>query len=282
MSKKLNYAILVMMLISVGCVQSNLIKNQDENYISPSIKQQPQFFYPKIAQENYYYGLTKVVVMISKTGKVDRTVVIKSSGHTTLDEAAIEYCKGLIFTPATKDGVPVESRIVWDVKYNFMDQNWNTNDYWKLVQALYDKTKIVNKDDRLKIEKEILEKHSEFISRMNDAINFNNIVEKVISPKLSEEWKNNWNTWPLSFLLYYDFIERFPEFDSINVVKTKLKDAINNDIQYILKQPTTDAESKKAKEDILTKIKMFFASHYPDVVLDNTSNYVTKTLNQIS
>jgi TonB family protein len=265
MKRSMNFAIFVLMLIFTACIQ-NVVKEQDENYIPPLVKTQPKIFYPVIAQENSYSGLAKVVVMISKTGTVDRTVVVKSSGYDILDKTAMEYCKELVFFPATKNGEPVDSRVIWEVNYNFMNQRWNSIDYLRSIEKLYNQAVLTVHNDRIDVERNILEKHSEFIKKMTDAINFNSVVEKIISPELKNEWKNNWNSWPLSFLLYHDFIQRFSDYDSMAVVKSKLEDAINYDIQYILKQPTENIESKN---EILAKIKKFVADHYPNIILDN-------------
>ena len=196
MNRKMSYAIAVVFLILTAC-SHNIEKFQNNNYIPPTIKNQPKMYYPVMAQENSYYGVTKVVVMISKEGRVTRTVVIKSSGHQILDKAVIDYCAGLTFNPAIRDGEPVESRIIWEVNFNFLDQKWNTRDYLLTIDALYIREGLASHDEKFKIESDILKRHSDFIKQMNDAINFNNVVEKVIRPQLLNQWKKDWDTWPL-------------------------------------------------------------------------------------
>jgi len=271
MKRKKSYAIIVLMLILTACGH-NVERSLNENYTPPSVKEQPKMFYPVVAQENSFSGITKVVVIINKDGTVNRTVVIKSSGHDVLDKAVIEYCKELVFNPALKDGQPVESRIVWEVNFNFLDQKWNdyTYNYLQSVDELFSRVKLARNDERLKIEKEILDEHTAFIEKMNDAINFNKIMEKVILPELAEQWKKDWNSWPLSFLLYEDFIERFPDYDSLAAAKNFLKDAVNFDLGYIQKQSVTNPESRMLKENIISKIKQFILNKYPDIVLDGT------------
>ena len=269
MKKMIGYSIFVMFLILTACSHKIEVAER-ENYTPPSIKYQPKMYYPVEAQENSFYGNTKVVVMISKEGVVDRTVVIKSSGHEILDKTVTDYCKGLKFNPAYLNGSPIDSRVIWQVNFNFLDQKKNAADYIKTVQELYVRAKFAFPQDKQKIEREILEKHANFIKTMNDAINFNVVLEQILRPELALQWKQVWDSWPLSFLLYEDFIERFPDYDSLSVVKQLLKNAVSFDYKYIQSQNATDPIVRNHKLNLLAKIKKFVQNNYPDIVLENS------------
>ena len=268
MKKMMSYSIFVLAIFLTAC--GHKIENAEkENYTPPAIIYQPKMYYPVEAQENSFSGKTKVVVMVSKKGVVDRAVVIKSSGHEILDKTVMDYCRGLKFNPAYLNGAPIDSRVIWEVNFNFLDQKKNVTSYINAVQKLYLKAKFAFPGNKPKFEREILDEHTAFIKRMNDAINFNIVLEQVIKPELAGQWKQLWNSWPLSFLLYEDFIERFPDYDSLSVVKQLLKNAVSFDIKYLQSQSATDPTVKKNKENLLTKIKQFVQSKYPDLVFEN-------------
>jgi TonB family protein len=267
MKKILLYSAYVFIVIITGCSQ-RILRDQDENYIPPSVKTQPKHFYPVTAQEKSYSGVAEVVLMISNKGKVEQVKVVKSTGYELLDKAASEYCMEIIFNPAYKNGMPIPSRVIWSVNYNFADQKWNCISYVTSIGDLYFRTNYALRDEKKIIEQKVLEKHTEFINKMTDAINFNEVIGKVIQPELLQEWKDEWNSWPLSFLLYHDFLTRFSDFDSVTKVKDMLRDAINFDIRYINKQSTGDSKIEKAKSDILKRIKEFRNRYYPEIIID--------------
>lgn len=66
--------------------------------------------YPEIAKQNSWEGKVIVRGLVDTTGRVVKVVVVKSSGHPSLDSAAVEALYREHFTPATADGKPAK---VW-------------------------------------------------------------------------------------------------------------------------------------------------------------------------
>lgn len=262
-------SLFMLFLVLAGCGQgTDVLKDAEENYTPPSILSQPRFYYPPAAQERSYAGSAKLYMVIDKEGKVARVSVIRSSGYEILDKASSDYCKTLLFTPAKKDGVPIDSRVVWEMKYNLASQNWCTGTYIKNVLRLLNEEKIVSKYEKKIVQDEILKLHNEFTRTMNDRLNYNIIVGQVISAGLSKEWQKDWDSWPLSFLLYYDFIKRFPDHDSLFKVREQLKNALKTDIQSIKNISADNIQAEVEKESILLKIRSFIKSEFPDTPLN--------------
>ena len=61
-------------------------------------------------------------IFISKTGSVLETKVLHSSGYIVLDEAAKEYCNKITFNPALANGIPINSRSIFKVRFDLSDQ----------------------------------------------------------------------------------------------------------------------------------------------------------------
>ena len=71
--------------------------------------------YPRLALSNKVTGTVSLGYLVGTDGKVRESVVKKSSGDTSLDEAARLAIAKCTFSPAKKNGKPVEE---WaDVKY---------------------------------------------------------------------------------------------------------------------------------------------------------------------
>ena len=269
MNKYLCITIVGLSFIFMSCA-GNLEVTRD--FTPPTIKEQPRMLYPKSAQEKSYTGDSKVVIVISETGTVNKVDVVESSGFDVLDEAAVEYCKGLLFYPAQRYGKPVYSRMEMEIKFDLSEPVWSAKYYVYAVKDCYVRLVELNQFagnninvKRNEIENEILNWHNEFVQNMTDVVNFNFYVGQVISPELSAEWKNDWNTWPLSFLLYHDFIQRFQDYDSLAEVKIRLRNSLKEDIQYIENNIVEGANAQIGKAKLLIRIKRFMDDNYPDV-----------------
>ncbi len=263
--KKIFVSILILFIFS-AC-GSKVEKTPAIGFEPPTLLKQPRLYYPKTAQENAIWGSIKLILSINKNGIVDGVYVLKSSGHSILDSAAINYCKNLLFNPAKRNGKPVNSRIEWVVKFNITEQNWKVDNYLLELSRLFDKVQRFDTKYRIEIEREILNKHNEFVQNFGDALNFNSILKQIISPEIVKEWEKDWDGWPLSFLLYHDFIIRFSDYDSLPKVKTMMINSLKTDIQYIKNTPSLNIKMENEKEKILNKIRIFISKKYPEINL---------------
>lgn len=277
-------SLFILFLLFAACGQGSdsMKKFEDQNYTPPSLLTQPRFFYPALAQDNAYAGNTKIYIIVNKEGKVTKTTVVKSSGYEVLDKASTDYCKALTFKPAKKDGAPVDARLIWEIKYNLSNQNWSTETYLKNVVKLINNEITSPKDEKKKVREEILNLHNEFTKTMNDRMNYNIIIEQVISPAISMEWQKDWEGWPLSFLLYYDFIKRYPDYDSLSKIQNLMKNSLKADIQYINSTTAEDVKMENKKEKLLMKIRTFIKNEFPDALSSEFGFNNTAVLKPIS
>ncbi|MDH3297354.1 MAG: energy transducer TonB [Gemmatimonadota bacterium] len=68
------------------------------------------FQFPTQAWQEGVGGTAVLKLLISRQGTVDSVMVVESSGHASLDSAALAQASGLRFVPATQGGDPVQ---VW-------------------------------------------------------------------------------------------------------------------------------------------------------------------------
>ena len=68
----------------------------------------PNPMYPPEAVQRRLEGRVILSVTIAATGKVNRVSVAESCGHQALDQAALDAVRRWRFSPATRDGEPVE------------------------------------------------------------------------------------------------------------------------------------------------------------------------------
>ena len=263
--KYLSPIILALTLFIIGCGHY-LEKNG--SYTPPSLKNEPRLFYPMAAYENAYSGTPRVILYINKLGIVVRAQILESSGIGVLDSAAVEYSKDFIFIPAKRNGEPVGSRMAMDIKFKLSNEKWDAESYVEDVNDLYEQIANANPDERNEIEKQIFKEHNEFVSKMKDLNNYNRFIGMVIQRDIYNEWKNVWDSWPLSFLLYHDFIQRFPDYSRLALVKEELKNSLKYNVQYIKSTTSQTRVSSIEKEILLSKIKKLVENKYPDMIND--------------
>lgn len=73
----------------------------------PIYKQNQHPSYPEIARRRGYEGEILMNVLVDAKGLVADIKIVHSSGHLSLDKAALQSVKGWLFTPAIEGGRPV-------------------------------------------------------------------------------------------------------------------------------------------------------------------------------
>jgi protein TonB len=73
--------------------------------------------YPRSARRAGFEGLVKVAATIDASGSVTAAEVAVSSGHASLDQAALEAVRRALFAPALQEGRPVPCRVVIPIRF---------------------------------------------------------------------------------------------------------------------------------------------------------------------
>jgi TonB family protein len=228
--------------------------------------------YPKSAQQNNYYGNTTIEVFISKTGSVMDARVIRSSGYAVLDNAAKEYCEKVIFNPAMAGGSPINSRSVLKVKFDLSNQDTFEKAYVSGIKKLFNKIEEVAENEKYNVQNEILTKHKEFLANMQDETNCNSIMIKILSPEITEQWKAYMEYCALTFLIYHDFLTKFPDYKNIYDVKSELKNEVAQVLLKLSRMPGEKFDSHFEKDKILLLIKNFIQKNYPDLNINDAGD----------
>lgn len=79
--------------------------------------------YPLEAVRNNIEGNVELKLFVTKDGNVEMTLLIKSSGSSILDSAAVEHAGNLKFLPAKENGKPKNVWISMIFKYQITDKN---------------------------------------------------------------------------------------------------------------------------------------------------------------
>jgi protein TonB len=77
--------------------------------------------YPEQARQQGVEGTVIVKLTITAEGRPRNVTVVRSSGHSGLDEAAVAHVRKTKFSPALKDGEPVRMHITFRVKFRLVN-----------------------------------------------------------------------------------------------------------------------------------------------------------------
>jgi TonB family protein len=266
--KLINY-FLIGTLLALNFACSGVYTYDDPNYTPPSITYKPRIIYPDKAKENNWKGKSVILVKVSDEGNVISTSVYNSSGHDILDNTAKGFCKNLKFNPALNNEEPIQSYIKMHLEFNFNLDKFNIEEYVKEyvddIISLYAEVESNNNIDKTKLQNKILVNHKNFISQTRDASSLSQYINLVIQPKIASEWEGIGDLWPLSFLLYHDFLDRYQNFAKADSVKIYLYLALKEDVNYIINTPSGYSD----KETVLNEIYSFMKKEYPDINIDS-------------
>lgn len=81
----------------------------------------PKPKYPRIARKRKLEGTVIIEALIDASGQATEVIIKQSSGHTTLDKAALKTFLQWKFIPAKKNEIPADSKI--EVPFRFELQN---------------------------------------------------------------------------------------------------------------------------------------------------------------
>ena len=84
----------------------------------PMYKQNTAPPYPRKARRLGYEGIVMLKVLIDENGRVDDLAVLKSSGHTVLDRAAVSAVKNWLFEPGTEGGIKKKMWVKIPVRFD--------------------------------------------------------------------------------------------------------------------------------------------------------------------
>jgi protein TonB len=82
-------------------------------YLSP-----PVLLYPLAARRSREEGLVQVQVRVDEQGRPERFVIVRSSGHARLDEAALQTVRATRFKPYTENGSPLPFWVVMPLLFD--------------------------------------------------------------------------------------------------------------------------------------------------------------------
>jgi len=241
-----------------------------ENVQSPRLMKAGEMNYPWQAKKLGLEGKVNLFLLVSDQGEVIKVRIRKSSGSDILDDAAREYAKQLKFHPALKNGKPITIWLTWTVSYNLVEKPplFQPEKYVRKIKRLMQQARQSSGEARERIFDEILDSHEQYVMTLQEASkkNFNSYVREFILPTVFDQWKALWQEVPLPFVVFQDFMLRYPQTDKIPTARIRLIELVKQTIKNIKAAAQQQQMEPKKKDEFLKIIYRFLNENYPEAL----------------
>jgi len=89
--------------------------------IYPEMVHHEEPVYPRLAKQAGITGTVTVKALVNEEGNVIKAIIYKSSGTTSLDEAAVKAAYKNNFKPGIQNGRPIKVWVTYDVEFKLTD-----------------------------------------------------------------------------------------------------------------------------------------------------------------
>jgi len=233
----LNYIILsILLCYGVACHPE---KSDHGNIVYPKlIDSQTALRYPAEAYRQNYQGRVIIRILVAKDGNVSAAQIHKSSGYKILDQAALDMAKTSVFKPGTVNGMPKELWVLIPVDFQLNSEifiedeieRWRdkTQNYFLILAS----DSSLNRDEILK---QIFYHYQSMVNFVENSrtLKANNFILNMLKEPVRHQWIGFEKMWPLAFLLYLDYENRFPGSPYTEIVEDKLISCLEQEIKFL-------------------------------------------------
>lgn len=219
------------------------------------VKVKPQ--YPLKAQKEGMEGRVNLDLLINENGLVQQAKITRSAGEALLDSAAVEYAKRLKFYPATRNGRPTDVWLSWHVNYKSRQTSLLESRYIDRIQRLHRLSDQYSDTTQKKILGSIINTHKMlidyFLERPN--LSYNDVVKEVVLEEIYQKWKAYWHDWHLHFVVFQDYLLRYPNSEFASRAASELIYYFQQDLSSIKKRLGTGASQNSKIDYLESKLK---------------------------
>lgn len=165
-------------------------------------------YYPDEARRQGMEGVVTVRVLVNRGGKTETVVIMKSSGNSLLDSAAVKTAKTFKFSPALTGEEARRTWVMVPIEFKFREID---NEEWlSEVEVLQRRiAKEYNKD----LVDELYDHYKQMIYApwTPTDIKFNYYIKTAVAERVARIWDGYWSDYPARVILFVDIIIRYPD-----------------------------------------------------------------------
>ncbi len=231
-------------------------------------------FYPPEAYEKQLEGKVILLICVGTNGYIDVAGIFRSSGYDILDEAALAIARTVRFKPGRVDGRVQDLWVTWPVVFELSSVPMSTLglvEWQRRVLKYQANASDVNSLKGRIAQNNLFNHYVNLGNRMieNRSIFPNKTIMEVVASPIRDSWIEYQDVWPMAFVLFQDYIERFP--DSRNVAKAErhLVDSALNEVSLLRVASTGGSQLVRARQRLLNDLTRFLEEYYLEASRQN-------------
>ena len=228
-------------------------------------------FYPPEAYEMQLEGTVVLLIFVEKNGYVGKAGVSRSSGYDVLDNAALTMARTVRFSPGLVYGKAQDLWMIWPVVFQLSSMPIFTLDLmeWQRMVREFQVTASTGGPLKRRMAQNNLFNNYVKLGKLmaeNRSILPNKTIMEVVATPIRDSWIEYQNVWPLAFVLFQDYINRFPDSRRVSGAERYLVDHITKEIVYLRKASTNGSPIVRVRQQLLNSLTRFLEEHYPDAL----------------
>lgn len=226
------------------------------------IKDSVDLKYPIQAYDENIEGKVLLRMYIDEEGKVRQAKIYRSSGYDILDSAALDVAESARFRPGRINGEVQGMWLTWPLVYTFDHIAEDTKKWKQKVRE----TQYTASRGQSDAQYDLLVYYRGMARKMVDDRDehLNELVFSVCTSAVKSQWEQYKHDWPLSFILFQDFLTRYPDSEHRKTAEDYLIDFLKYEITLL--QNTYIAEETRQgqqKQELLQTMVRYMREHHP-------------------
>lgn len=217
--------------------------------------------YPPAAYTEQVEGTVLLLVHIDQNGMVTDAYIRKSSGYPVLDSSAIALAKTSHFSPGLIGGTPQEVWMTWPIVYRFTSLTMDV-ERWQHQVFIYQRNIAKNPDDAF-TEINLFSHYVRMANYQSEKrdLTINAVLLDVVAPEIRNSWKVYEEVWPLPFILFWDYLHKYPQSNYTSLTRDYLMESTQTEIEYLKSGSRGSATlDDQMKNEIILKIEKLYQS----------------------
>lgn len=253
----------------------HLLNRIAPEYIPPQIiSDNYGFFYPPEAYEKQLEGTVILQMHVQKNGYVGKAEIFRSSGYDILDDAALAMARTVRFKPAQVHGKARDMWLTWPVVFELLSASIPALNLveWQRKALEYQTTASTANFLKCRIAQSYLFNHYVILGKEmieNRSILPNRTIMEIVASPTRDSWIEYQDVWPMAFVLFQDYIDRFPNSKYANKAEDYMVDFILKEVSFLKKASTDDSQLAQPRKQLLSELTRFLEEHYPDALKQN-------------
>jgi protein TonB len=185
------------------------------------------FNYPPAAHNQGIEGKVVVRLLVNKEGQVIDTKILRSSGYEILDAAALKMVRSSVYEPGTIEGVVSDFWLHLPIEFKLDEKHRFTED--------------ISLEEPSGLKKLYYHyQHLAYEIGKSRSMVANKSVLIIVEESVSQPWLEFQGLWPLGFLLFQDYIGRYPESDYASKSHDELIGYLQHEISILEQKSFAD------------------------------------------